>query len=160
MMGAKAGATEAADAGNREAGALHVCRAQLAVARPGGEFAAFGRQLCHALPVGIADDRHHQPARGVGGEADVAVLLHDQRRFIGLQVDRTVERREFLQCRAHRLDDEGQHGQLDARLGLFGVDLLAEGFEIGDVGFFVIGDCRNHHPVARQVCSRKLADAR
>jgi hypothetical protein len=40
------------------------------------------------------------------------------------------------------------------------VDRHAEGFEVGDVGVFVIGDRGNHHPVARQVLRRDLLDPR
>ena len=44
--------------------------------------------------------------------------------------------------------------------GLFGVDLVAERFEIGDVGFVVVRDVRNLQPVAMQVRTGELLDAR
>ncbi len=47
-----------------------------------------------------------------------------------------------------------------AGLLVFLVQLDAEGFEVGDVGVFVIGDGRDHHPVARQVLAGNLLDAR
>ena len=40
---------------------------------------------------------------------------------------------------------------------LFGVDLVAERFEIGDVGFVVVGDVRNLQPVAVQVRARRVS---
>jgi hypothetical protein len=58
------------------------------------------------------------------------------------------------------LDQEGEHGQLLAGLLVFLVHLDAEGFQVGDVGIFVIGDGRDHHPVARQVLAGNLLDAR
>jgi hypothetical protein len=38
--------------------------------------------------------------------------------------------------------------------------LNAEGFQIGDVGIFVIRNRRDHHPVARQVLAGNFLDAR
>ncbi len=76
-------------------------------------------------------------------------------------VQRGVELREFLQRPDASLDQEGQHGQLGAAgLFVFLVDLEAEGFQIGDVGILVIGDRRDHYPVACQVGAGDLLDPR
>jgi hypothetical protein len=59
------------------------------------------------------------------------------------------------------LDQEGEHGQLGAAgLLVLLVDLHAEGFQVGDVGVLVVGDGRDHDPVARQVGAGNLLDAR
>ena len=43
---------------------------------------------------------------------------------------------------------------------VFLVELDAEGFQLGDVGVVVVGDVRDHHPVAVQVGAADLLDAR
>jgi hypothetical protein len=58
------------------------------------------------------------------------------------------------------LDHEGQHRDLDAALLVLLVQLHAEGFQLGDVGIVVVGDVRDHHPVAVQVGAADLLDAR
>ena len=59
----------------------------------------------HALLVGVADHRHDEPVRRVGGEADVVVLLEDQ----VVAVERGVELGELLQRGHRRLDHEREH---------------------------------------------------
>ena len=49
---------------------------------------------------------------------------------------------------------------LDAGLLVLLVELHAEGLEVGDVGVVVVGDVRDHHPVAVQVGAADLLDAR
>ena len=84
------------------------------------------------------------------------VLLVDQR----IAFKRSIEIGHLLQRMHAGLDHEGQHREFDAGYRLLCIDLGAEGLECGDVGFVMVGDMRNHHPVAMQVCSRQLSDAR
>ena len=74
--------------------------------------------------------------------------------------ERAVEVGEFLQGRDRGLDQEGEHRHLEARLFVLLVQRDAESFELGDVGVLVVGDGRDHHPVARQVRAGDLLDAR
>jgi hypothetical protein len=68
--------------------------------------------------------------------------------------------RELLQRGDAGLDQEGEHRDLDARLLVLLVQLHAERFELGDVGIVMVGDVRDHHPVAVQVGAADLLDAR
>jgi hypothetical protein len=74
--------------------------------------------------------------------------------------ERRVELRKLAQGGDGSLDDEGEqreaHVVLLRRLGL----RLAEGLQLGDVGLVVLGDVRNHHPVAGEISTRQLLDAR
>ena len=63
-----------------------------------------------------------------------------------------------LSAATARLDHQREHRDLDVLL--LGVDRRAERFEIGDVGVVVLRDVRDHHPVAGEVRSRELLDAR
>ena len=65
----------------------------------------------------------------------------------------------FLSAATAGLDHERRACSLTP---LFSISLLscAEGFEIGDVALVVIGDVRDHHPVAMQVGAGNLLDAR
>ena len=60
--GDKAGAADGAEAGDREAGALHVFRGELAVAGLGRGLGDLFRELPDTLAIHIADYRHQQPA--------------------------------------------------------------------------------------------------
>jgi len=75
-------------------------------------------------------------------------------------VQRSVELGEFLQGSHGSLDDESQHGDASAGLLVFLVQLFTQGFQRGDVSHIVIGDMRNHDPIAMQVGTRNLLDAR
>ncbi len=86
------------------------------------------------------------------------VLL--QREVLPAGVERGVEVGEFLQCRNTGLHQEGEHGELDARLLVFLVQRHPQRFQVGDVGVVVLGDVRDHRPVARQVGAGDLLDAR
>ena len=96
------------------------------------------------------------PLRRVGGEADVVILLQDQ----VFAVERSVELGKLLQRRARRLDHERQHRHAHAALLVLLVELHAKRFELGDVGVVVVGDVRDHHPVAVQVRAGDLPDPR
>src|SRR5574343_238833 len=138
-------AADAAQAGNSETGAGHVGRLQLAVAGQLGQLAGFLGDLEDALLVGVLDHRDDQAVGRVGRETDVEILLQHQ----VVAVERSVEFRILLQRLDASLDQEGQHGQFGAAaLLVFLVQLNAEGFKVGDVGIFVIGHGRDHHPVA------------
>ena len=106
----------------------------------------------HALLVDVADDRHQQAAIGVDGDADVDVLLEDDR-FAG-HVDRGVELRELLERRGSHLERHRRDRQLALRLRLEALaELLAQLLEIGDVGLLVLRDVRDRRP-RRRPCAR------
>ena len=86
------------------------------------------------------------------------VLLQGQVFTAG--IERGVELRELLQRRGAGLDQEGEHGQLDAGLLVLLVQRHAQAFQVGDVGLLELGDVRDHRPVAGQVRTRDLLDAR
>ena len=86
----------------------------------------------------------------------MVILLVDE----VLAIERGIEVGKFLQCSDARLDQEREHRHLDARLLVFLVQLHAKRLELGDVGILAVGDVRNHHPVAVQVRTRDLLDAR
>ena len=94
------------------------------------------------------------PAR-VGGEAEVVVALQDQL----VPLERGVDLGEAAQRGHAGLHQEGEQGHLGALLGRLLVELDPEGLQVGDVGLVVLGDVRDHHPVAGQVGARELLDA-
>ena len=106
--------------------------------------------------IGILHHRHHQAVGRVGGKPDVAILFQDQI----FALERGVEFGEFLQRRHAGLDQEGEHGELDAAFFVLLVELNSQRFEIGDVRVFMVGDVRNHHPVAMQIRAGDFFDAR
>ena len=71
--------------------------------------------LEHALAVHVADDRHEQPLRRVDRDADVVVVLQDEA---------CSPSSEPLTCgngaqgRGAGLEDQGDHGHLDALVSL------------------------------------------
>ena len=146
----------------REAAALHLVERELAGARLLGELAELGGELEHALLVDVADDRHQQAAIGVDGDADVEVLLEDQR--LAGHVDRRVDLRERLERRGRDLERHRRHRQLALRLRLEALaELLAQRLEIGDVGLVVLRDVRHagstSWPCARPSCGGWRASA-
>ena len=130
-------AADAAQRADRHAAALHVGRAQLAVACLLGQVAHLLADLQDALLVGALEHRHHQAVGRVRREADVEVLLVDQR----VAVQAGVELGELLERRHHRLDDEGQHGHLGTGLLVLLVGGDAEGFQLGDVASSLLVTC-------------------
>ncbi len=84
------------------------------------------------------------------------ILLQDQ--LLARLVERGVELRERLQRGNHRLDLEYQ--RTDFQVLVLFAELLAEGLLLGDVGVLVLGDVRDHRPVAREVGAGNLLDAR
>src|SRR5690625_2200195 len=150
--GRELGAADAAQRRNGNAAAGHVGRTELLVAGLDRNLAQLLGQFDQPLLVAIADHRHHQAVRRVHGDADVEILLEDQL-FAG-RVQRGIELRELLQRRDHGLDLEHQRRDLDVRVFL--AELLAEGFQLGDVGVVMLGDVRDHRPVARQVGAGNL----
>ena len=104
------------------------------------------------LRVGVLDDRDDEPVRRVGGEADVVVALEHQI----VAVQRRIHDRVRLQRRDDRLRQQRHHRHLG--LGLLGVGALAERLQLRDVRLVVVGDVRDHHPVAGQVRTADLLD--
>src|SRR3954471_47137 len=147
---------DAAEARDRERAALHVARLELPLARRARQLAELARDVEDALLVGVLDDRDDESVRRVGGEADVVVALEDE----VVAVERAVELRERLERRHDRLDHQRDHRDLHALLGVGVVRLLAERLEVGDVRLVVVGDVRDHHPVAVQVRAADLLDPR
>src|SRR5688572_1443040 len=69
---------DAAEARDREAAALHLGGRELAGPRLAGELAEVARQLIDVLATGVADHRHDEAVRGVGGEPEVQVFLEHE----------------------------------------------------------------------------------
>ena len=111
----------------------------------------------HALAM-ASHHRHHQPAGRVDGHAHVVVLLDDD--VLARLVERRIEHRELPQRRDAGLDHEGKHRQLEPLLLGLGGLRLAESLEVRDVGLVELRDVRNRDPVAVQVGTRQLLDAR
>ncbi len=153
----EAGAADVAETGDGEAGALHGIGRELLVAGLVGQLGGLGGQLQEALPVDIADHRDQQAVRSVHGEADVYVLLADQRLAAGGQ--RTVEVRQFLEQVGAGLEQDRQYGQLDPGLLRRGLLGNAEGFHVGDVRLVELGHVRHVQPAAMQVGGADLHQA-
>ena len=109
----------------------------------------------HAFFVCVFQHRHHQAVGRVCGKTDVEVVFEHQL----VTVQAGVEVWELLQRSDGGLDQEGQHGDFGARLFVLFVELHAKGFELGDVGVVMVGDVRNHHPVAMQIGTTDFFDA-
>jgi hypothetical protein len=77
------GAADPAEIGDRHRRAAHLIGPILRACARAARSADFAGDLPQALAVGIADDRDHQPVRRVHGNADMNVLLEDQRFAIG-----------------------------------------------------------------------------
>src|SRR6476469_2665481 len=80
--GGEAGAADAAEAGDGERATGQVRRPELAVTGFGGGGHELSGQFHDALAVGVLDDRDHQAAGGVHGDADVVVVLEDEGVFL------------------------------------------------------------------------------
>jgi hypothetical protein len=152
------GTADAAQARDRERAALQVAGLELALARELADVGELVRDVEHALAVGVAHHRHHQPAGRVDRHAHVVVLLDDD--VLARLVERRIEHRELPQRRDAGLDHEGEHRQLESLLLGFGGLRLAESLEIRDVGLVELGDVRNRDPVAVQIRPGQLLDAR
>ena len=139
--------------GDREGAAAHVTGGQLARAGGGRQLAEFARDLKKALLVGLLDHRDNEAAGGVGRKADVVIALAHEL----VAVQRRVEVRELLERGNRGQHQEGDHRHLHV-ISLL-VQLLAPGLELGDVRLVVLGDVRDHRPVAREVWSGDLLDA-
>src|SRR5262245_13285459 len=150
------GAADATETRYGEGTALHLIGLELAFARELGEIAHLLSDVDHTLFVGIANDRHHEALRRVGGKPDMIVFLENE----VLAVERGIKLREFLERRHRRLDHEGEHAHPHAGFLVLLVRRHPKFLELSDVGFIVAGDMRDHHPVAMQVRSRDPFDAR
>ena len=136
---------------------MHLVGRQLLGAGFFGQRSRFGSQLQQALLVDVLDHRDQQAVRGVHGKADVHVLLADD----GLAAwrQRAVEVWQFLEQEGAGLEQQGQHGQLNASLLGHGLLRNAEGFQFGDVGGVELGHVRHVQPAAVQVGSTDLRQA-
>ena len=148
------GAADAAERRDREHRAADVLRPELAGPRLARQLAQLGGDLQEPLLVDVADDRDDQAVGRVGREAEMPLRLDHEL----LAVQRRGEARERVERRAARLQQQGDHRHLD--VGLLGVELLAERLELGDVRLVVVGDVRDHHPVAGQVRAADPLDPR
>ncbi len=72
------GSTQATDAGDGEATALHFASSQLAITRFLGDHGQFTRQLGNALLVHVFEDRNNQTIRSINRYTDVDVFLQGQ----------------------------------------------------------------------------------
>src|SRR5579863_2910199 len=150
-------AADAADRRNGERAALHVGETQFPVARLLGELRALRGDGDQAFVGGVLEYGYDEPARRVRGETDIVVVLSHE--FVA--VEAAVEVGELAERINAGFDEEREHRELrSAALCRFAVDLVAEGFEIGDVGLVVIRDMRNRKPIAVKVRAGELLDAR
>ncbi|MNV93676.1 hypothetical protein D3C71_1883920 [compost metagenome] len=62
---------------------------------------------------------------------------------LGIVVVACIELREVAQGDHQRTDQERQQGQLAARGAMFGVEVDAQGFEVGDVDLLDIAEVRD-----------------
>ncbi len=127
---------------------MHVIGGELFGARFFCQSGSFSGQLQEALLIDVLDDRDQQTFRCVHGEADVHVLLADDRFAAWRQ--RAVEVRQFLEQMRSGLEQQWQDGQLDASLLCDGFLSDAESFQFGDVGLVELSHVRNVQPAAVQ----------
>ncbi len=89
----------------------------------------------------MADHGHHQAAVGLGGdtEMDCGVTRDD----VGLVVVARVDLRKLAQRQYHGAHQQRQQGQVATLAFVTGVQLRAQGFHLGDVDLFHVGEVRN-----------------
>src|SRR5262245_26735769 len=146
--GCEGGAPDRSEARDRKASALHLRRSQLSVARAVGKLTQFTGDLVDVLVIGVANHRHDETVGGVGGEANVHVLLQDQ--VLATPIERGIDLWEFLQSLDARLEDERERRQLDALLGRLAFELNTCGFQLRDVSDIELRDVRNIDPARMQ----------
>ena len=152
------GGTQAADAGDSEAAALHFAGSQLTITRFFGDGGQFTGQLSDALLVHVFEDRNNQTIWRINRNTDVDVFL--QRQLLAVFRQGAVEAWHLFQSRSNRLHDEDHWGEFHVQLALlsFGVLLFTERFQIGDIGLIEVRNVRDHHPVTAQVRTRDFLD--
>ncbi|CSP68030.1 Uncharacterised protein [Shigella sonnei] len=152
------GSTQAADAGDGEATALHFARSQLTVTRFLRNSHQLARQLDDAFLVDVFEYRNNQTVRGIHRHTDVDVFLQGQTLTVFRQ--RTIEARHLLKSCSNGFHDEDNRGELHIQLTFrrFFVLLFTERFQLGDIGFVEVGNMRDHHPVTAQVSTRNFLD--
>ena len=97
-----------------------------------GEVGDLAGEAADVQVAGAVDDRHHQAAVGVHGDAEVLGRVVGD--LLRLRVDDRVELRVDLQRLDGRLREERQERQLDALAGLEGgLGPVAEPGDVGDV---------------------------
>src|SRR5471032_3602702 len=153
----EASAANVTQAGDGEAAALHVVGSELLGACFFCDFRSFGSQLQQALLVDILDHRNYQTFRGIHGEADVYVFLADDRFAAWRQG--AVEIRQLLEQMRACLEQQWQHGQLDASLFCNGFLGNTESFQLGDVSLIELSHVRDVQPAAVQASRAQLHQA-
>ena len=140
----KADAADAAQIRDGERAAFHIGGREFLVARLLRELRQLDRQFDNVFLVHIANHRNQQAAIGIGGNADVDVLLVDD--FFFLHIDAGVELRENFQRRG--ADFQRDRGDRHLAAGFFGLgsEARAQLLEFGDVGAVVLRDVRNRVP--------------
>jgi hypothetical protein len=126
---AEVGHAEHAEVRDRERAALDVRLLQLALARPARQVPGLGRDLPHALRVGVAQHRHDQPV--VEGDRDphVGVRVVEQ----ALVRPGAVELRVLHERAGDRAHHEVVEADLLADLRQAGVELAAQVHRLGHV---------------------------
>ena len=109
------------------------------------------------LLIDVLDHWHQQAVRRIDGEADMHVFLADDR--FAARGQRTVEVRQFLEQMRASLEQQRQHGQLDAGLLRHGLLRDAECFQVGDIGRIELGHVWHVEPAAVQVGGADLHQA-
>ena len=112
MIGRREHRAEHAAVGDRERAAGQLLDRELALLRALAEVGDRLLDLGERQLVGVAQDRHHQPARAAHRDADVEVAVVDD----VVAVDRGVHHRELLQRVHRRLDEERHEAELHAVL--------------------------------------------
>src|SRR5690606_38496376 len=95
-----------------EGAAMQLVEGPLAITRSGGELGDGAFDLGEALPVGIANDGHHESLVGADGDADVVVVLLDDL----VPLDLRVQEGELLQGTDHRAGEERHEAELQSVL--------------------------------------------
>ncbi|MNV35229.1 hypothetical protein D3C71_1266700 [compost metagenome] len=152
------GGTQAADAGDSEATALHFAGCQLTITRFLGDHCQFTGQLSNALLVHVFEDRNNQTIWRINRNTDVDVFL--QRQTLRIFRQGAVETWHLLKSCRNSFHDEDHWGEFHVQFTFlgFGVLLFTERFQIGDIGFVEVRNMRDHHPVTAQVSTRDFLD--
>src|SRR5439155_6114903 len=115
--------------GDGERAALHLVRAEALGPRALAEIVDRASQSEDVLLLGVLHDRNDETPLQRDSDADVVVAVVKD----AVLVHRGVEDGELAQCGDHRLDDEGEIGELHASLGECVLVLPAELFDVGEI---------------------------
>ena len=145
-----------AGAGEAECSTLYLVQPEPPLAgSPGQRIERFGQAL-DIVPIGVADDRRHQPALSLHGHADVVVTFKDY----PVVFERRVQVRIFLQGLHRRRDEERQICERDTVLLAEGLLVLrAQGGHRRHVGLSDCGHVGRGALAADHVFRDRLAHA-